>query len=134
MSDGSVKIVIPLVPPSVNAYVRHYTTGRHHLTAEAVSFRDGLCLIARTAKRLDPSVQRFDVDIRVYLAERLWIQVPDVDNLPKLILDGLKLGGVFVDDRNVSDMAIRRRRAASKRDEKTLIVIRAAVDEQEEIY
>ena len=129
-----VIITIPLLPPSVNAYVRHYTTGRHHLTPEASGFRNDLCLIARTAKRLDPSVQRFDVEIRVYLAPRNWVCVPDVDNLPKLILDALKLAGVFPDDRYISDMAVRRRQAATKRDERTVIRITEAVDEIELIY
>lgn len=126
-------ITIPLLPPSVNHYVFHGNTRRHHLSRDAAKFRDDLCLISK-GKRAIAQSNRFDVEIRVYYVMRPWQHVPDVDNLPKLVLDGLKAARVFPDDRFISDLQVRRRRVSARSLERTQIRIREAHDDQEEIY
>jgi len=133
VTDSSVTIItIPLIPPSLNRSVRfeaHY--GR--LSPEHRKFRDDVVLLSR-GKKAPILAERFDVEIRVYLAHRRWGNVPDVDNLPKLLLDGLKLAEVFPDDRFISDIHVRRRKAEGRADERTVVIIRAAVDLLEAIY
>ncbi len=133
MTDSSVTIiVIPLIPPSLNATVRHEAV-RGCLSKEHRKFRDDVCLLAR-GKKAPMLAERLDVEIRVYLAHRPWGTVPDVDNLPKLLLDGLKDAEVFQDDRYISDLRVCRRKATGREDERTVVIIRTAVDALEEIY
>lgn len=133
MTDASVTvIVIPLVPPSVNKTLTHEArTGC--MKSEHRKFRDDVIILAR-GKKAPILAERFDVEIRVYLAERPWQRVPDVDNLSKLLLDGLTKAEVFPDDKFISDIHVRRRKANGPRDERTVITIRAASDAVEQIY
>lgn len=87
-SEQSVRFTVPLVPPSVNTYVRH-SAGRHYKTSKAKSFEDAVGLFAR-GKRCPG--ERFFVKIAVYLGPN---EHPDCDNLPKLVLDGCAAAGVF---------------------------------------
>lgn len=123
-------ITIPLIPPSVNATIRgEVQAGR--LKKEHRKFIDDVCLFAR-GKRAPAGP--LEVRMRVFLAPRRWQHVPDVDNLPKLVLDGLKAAGVFDDDRVISDLTIRRRRAQDRQDERTLIIVNSAADLEDEVY
>lgn len=133
MTDSSVTIItIPLIPPSLNKSVG-FEARNGRLRTDHKKFRDDVILLTR-GKKAPLLAYRFDVEIRVYLAERPWSQVPDVDNLPKMLLDALTMAGVFPDDKFISDNAVRRRKANGPRDERTVITIRAAVDDIDEIY
>jgi len=133
MTDSSVTVItIPLIPPSLNQSVG-FEARNGRLRTDHKKFRDDVILLAR-GKKAPLLAERFDVEIRVYIAPRKWGNVPDIDNLPKAMLDALTAAGVFPDDRFISDCTARRRKANGIRDERTVITIRAAVDEVDEIY
>lgn len=133
MTDTSVTIItIPLIPPSLNATVRN-TVLYGRKSTEHKKFVDDVILLTR-GKKAPVLAVRLDVEIRVYIAPRPWAQVPDIDNLPKALLDALKLAEVFPDDRFISDCHALRRKANGIRDERTVITIRAAVDDVDEVY
>ena len=133
MTDTSITIItIPLIPPSLNQSVG-YAARYGHKRQDHQKFKDDVILLTR-GKKAPLLAVRFDVEIRVFIAERPWEQVPDIDNLPKTLLDALVAAEVFPDDRFISDCTARRRKANGIRDERTVITIRAAVDEVDEIY
>jgi Holliday junction resolvase RusA-like endonuclease len=133
MTDSSVTVItIPLIPPSLNKSVG-FEARNGCLRADHRKFRDDVILLTR-GKKAPLLAVRFDVEIRVFIAQRPWNQVPDIDNLPKTLLDALTKAGVFPDDRFISDCTARRRKANGIRDERTVITIRAAVDLVDEIY
>lgn len=133
MTDSSVTIItIPLIPPSLNSSVRH-TALYGRKSAEHKKFFEDVILLTR-GKKAPLLAERFEVEIRVYLAHRPWGHVPDIDNLPKALLDALKVAEVFPDDRFISDCTARRRKANGPRDERTVITIRAAFDAVDEVY
>ena len=82
---------MPLIPPSVNHYAKHTRTGKHYRTAEASAFKAAIGIYARGAVE---SKNGFYVFITVTLGEG---QRGDIDNFPKLVLDGLADAGVFRD-------------------------------------
>lgn len=133
MTDSRVTIItIPLIPPSLNATVA-FESRNGRMRPDHKKFRDDVVLLTR-GKKAPLLADRFEVEIRVYIAPRKWGQVPDIDNLPKALLDALKIAGVFPDDRFISDCTARRRKAKDLRDERTVITIRAAFDDVDEVY
>ena len=95
---NSIKLVIPLLPVSVNHYVRHTRSGRHYLTKEAKAFKNAVAIIARR-KKVD--AQSYHVDVHLYLGHG---QRGDVDNFNKLVLDALVDAGVIHSDAAVSEL------------------------------
>jgi Holliday junction resolvase RusA-like endonuclease len=87
----TVRFTVPLTPPSVNDYVRHTRRGRHYQTQEAIAFKDAVALCAG-GQQID--AQRLAVAITVYLGKA---DKGDIDNFPKLVLDGLKRSVVTSD-------------------------------------
>src|SRR6266849_7270735 len=89
---SELSFTVPLVPPSVNHYVKHTRTGRHYVTKVALSFKSAVRLFARgrvvTAKK-------YAVEVKVFLGFR---QRGDGDNFLKVIGDGLKEAGVIHSD------------------------------------
>lgn len=99
-----VWIVIPLVPPSVNMYVRHTRTGRHYVTKEAQTFKDAVfAYSARRKVRADA----YEVEVFVYLGKG---DRGDADNFWKVILDALVAAGTIDTDAKASDITLRKRR------------------------
>jgi Holliday junction resolvase RusA-like endonuclease len=88
MSD-KLSFTVPLTPPSVNMYVRHYRSGAHVKTNEAIAFQE---LLAVKAKRRYVVGKRFRVTILIVLGKG---DRGDIDNFPKLVLDGLAKYGAF---------------------------------------
>ena len=88
----AIQFTVPLVPPSVNHYVKHTRRGFHYVTAEAKSFKSAVRLFARgrvvTAKK-------YEVEFTVYLGFK---KRGDADNFSKVILDGLAEAGVIHSD------------------------------------
>lgn len=99
----SITFTVPLVPPSVNHYVKHTRTGRSYVTAEAMEFK---IAIAVYANHSSVRAKTFSVSIAVVLPKRAR---GDVDNFPKLCLDGLADAGVFLNrkGKRVSDAYVR---------------------------
>ncbi len=90
---------VPLVPPTVNHYVKHTRAGAHYLTREATAFKDAVALFSGNRA---VSGKEFAVTITVYRAHG---DRGDIDNYPKCVLDGLK-GHVFKSDAMVKRLTV----------------------------
>lgn len=64
-----VSITVPLIPPSVNSYVRHTRSGRHYVTKEAKAFKQAVALLAR-GKALEADSYIVDIDITLGKGDR----------------------------------------------------------------
>jgi crossover junction endodeoxyribonuclease RusA len=95
---------VPLVPPTVNHYVKHTRNGRHYVTAEARSFKDAVGIFAR-GEQLNGKA--YSVSFIVYLKAG---QKGDVDNFAKVVLDGLVSAGVIDTDAKVKTLTITKER------------------------
>lgn len=112
-----VSFTVPLVPPTVNHYVKHTRSGRHYVTQEATEFKKALAIFANGARLEGKS---YSVGIGIYLAAK---QKGDVDNFGKCVLDGLKDSGVIDSDAKVQSLQIAKfRDAANPRTEITVAV------------
>lgn len=116
-----VHITVPLVPGSVNHYVRHCIVRgqqRRFKTKEASAFLDAVAICAQGQTiRAD----EYSVSLTVYFAKG---QKGDADNLAKLPLDGLVKAGVIHSDAAITDLHISKRR--DRENPRTEIVVRAA--------
>ena len=94
---------VRLTPPSVNHYVKHFRNGGHVKTGEAQAFKDAVAIYAKGGYVVGKT---FSVTMKVVLAEK---QKGDVDNFPKLVLDGLADAGVFRNKKGerISDAHVR---------------------------
>jgi crossover junction endodeoxyribonuclease RusA len=99
-----ISFIVPLVPPSVNHYVKHPRNGKSYRTPEATAFKDAIGIYACGAS---VTAHTFGVSIVVHLPKK---GRGDVDNFPKLVLDGLADCGVFRDrkGKRISDAYVRR--------------------------
>ena len=84
-----ISFTVPLIPPSVNHYVKHTRTGRSYITAEALAFKQALGVYSGSKMVRG---KEFAVFIEVVLPKG---KSGDVDNFPKLVLDGLAECGIF---------------------------------------
>lgn len=84
-----IEFTVPFVPPSVNHYAKHTRAGRHYQTDEATSFK---AEVVRFSRGETVQGKRFRVTLLIRLGKK---QRGDVDNFPKLCLDGLADAGVF---------------------------------------
>jgi Holliday junction resolvase RusA-like endonuclease len=112
----NINFTVPLVPPSVNHYVKHTRMGKHYMTGEAKAFKNAVELFGNQAVRkiLEESVDAtissgaYGVVVTVFLGAG---QRGDVDNFAKVVLDGLK---PFVgSDDKIIDLHIYKRRDRS---------------------
>jgi Holliday junction resolvase RusA-like endonuclease len=87
----SVFFVMPMVPPSVNHYVKHTRTGRRYVTGEATAFKQALADFNR-GEFVQGRAFSVQIDVTLGKGDR-----GDVDNFPKLCLDGLADAGAFRD-------------------------------------
>ena len=104
-TSRSVSIVVPLVPPTVNHYVKHTRNGRHYVTKEAKAFKEAVALFARRQRIMEADA--YEVEAHVYLGHG---QRGDVDNFGKCLLDSLQAAGVITSDARVTDLILRKRR------------------------
>ena len=112
-------IIVPLVPPSVNHYVKHTRNGRHYVTKEAKAFKEAIGLFSR-GMLFDPVPSKYEVEIHIYLGVR---QKGDTDNFAKVCLDGLTEAGFIHSDAAVTDLILRKRR--DRKNPRTEITVRA---------
>jgi len=110
--SGHLHIVIDgLLPPSVNAYVRHTRAGAHYKTSEATAFLDAAVLFSRKAEAKQgelPKLKstRYEVMVVVYQGKG---DRGDIDNRAKLPLDALVAARVITSDAAVVDCTLRKR-------------------------
>jgi crossover junction endodeoxyribonuclease RusA len=117
---------IESIPPSVNHYVKHTRSGRHIVSNEAKWFKDGLALVVNHRFVLGKA---FYVSLVVVLGKG---DHGDVDNFPKLVLDGLSAAGAFrnakgeyLSDAYVEELLIRVDRKTRPEQGKTIIQVSA---------
>jgi Holliday junction resolvase RusA-like endonuclease len=105
-----VCVNVPLVPPSVNHYVKHVWRGtsvRHYVTKEAEAFKFAVSYaVAQEGLELLPE-GHYGVALTIYLGKN---QHGDIDNFPKLPLDAIK--GVLIP----SDAMVKQLRVELDRD------------------
>ena len=109
MSDSptkSVSFTVPLVPPTVNHYVKHTRNGRHYVTAQAKAFKAAVGLLARE-RRASVDARWYEVEAHIFLGAG---QKGDADNFGKVLLDSLQEAGVIRSDAAVTDLILRKRR------------------------
>ncbi|HEX3156774.1 MAG TPA: RusA family crossover junction endodeoxyribonuclease [Candidatus Angelobacter sp.] len=97
---NQVAFTVPLVPPSVNHYVKHTRSGRHYVTKEAKAFKAATGIFAR-GKHVSSSW--YEVEIAIFLAKG---QRGDGDNFGKCVLDSLVAAGVIHSDAAVKKVSI----------------------------
>jgi Holliday junction resolvase RusA-like endonuclease len=98
-----IHFTVPLVPPSVNSYVRHVWCGhrvQHYLSKEAVAFKEAV-VVCSGGQVLTPSGY-CGVHLTIYQKRG---QKGDIDNYPKAVLDGLK-GQVIGSDAMVKRLVV----------------------------
>lgn len=100
--SNSVHITVPLVPPSVNSYVRHTRRGGHYVTPEAKAFKEAVVIIAKGKKVV---AQMYCVETHIFYGKG---QRGDLDNRAKLILDGLVDAKVIHSDAAVTVLNMRK--------------------------
>ena len=132
-AENYASIMVPMVPPSVNHYVRHFGGNRHVKTEEAKTFHDHLWISSLSCKPV--VAERFHVAITIFLGRK---QKGDVDNFPKLVLDTLAKRGMFQDlkGRKLSDSHVTKltvQKSRSVKNPRTVIFIEPSKDYLEEI-
>jgi crossover junction endodeoxyribonuclease RusA len=115
----SITFTVPLVPPSVNSYVRHTRRGGHYVTAEAKAFKEAVALFSKGA-RVDSVC--YGVDVHIFYGKG---QRGDLDNRAKLILDGLEDAGVIHSDAAIVDLRLRKHRDKKELNPRTVITVEA---------
>lgn len=118
-----VRLTIPLIPPSVNRYVRHTRSGRHFVTKEAIDFKETVALIA---KGQSVDAKSYEVEFTVFLGMK---QRGDVANFEKMIGDGLVYAGVIKSDDWITDYHMHKRR--DRENPRTEIHVKASSNARE---
>jgi crossover junction endodeoxyribonuclease RusA len=100
-----MRLEIPLLPPTVNHYVKHTRNGRHYTTREGIAFKAAVALLSRgdtVAPEIpkDRRKARYSLTARVFLGPK---QRGDGDNFWKCIADGLVEAGVIHSDAAVAE-------------------------------
>lgn len=85
-----MKIIIPQIPPSMNKY-----SGRTNYREYQKVKRDWELIVKAHCKRPNQPIEPAKVTIRYHFKDK---RRQDLDNLVKLLLDGLVKNGVLVDD------------------------------------
>lgn len=101
----SLDFRVPLIPPSVNHYVKHTRDGRHYITAEAKAFKAAVPVCARQRQVRH---KYYAIEIYVNLGPG---QKIDLDNCSKVILDGLVEGGQIHSDAAVTLLCLHKKRS-----------------------
>jgi Holliday junction resolvase RusA-like endonuclease len=116
-----MKFTVPLVPPSVNHYVKHTRKGRHYVTAEARAFKEAVAIFARGNS---VAAETYAVGIGIFLGKRMR---GDLDNFLKVTLDALVSARVIHSDAAITSLSISKARDAQN--PRTEIEVTAVVGE-----
>lgn len=88
-----------------------------------LAYKNQIAWIAKATKQ-KYNLQCIDGSVEVIATAYLYgKREPDADNLAKSFLDGMN-GIIWIDDRQVTDLTIRKRKVANKEDERAEIEIR----------
>ena len=63
MNEG-IRFTVPLVPPSVNHYVKHTRRGRHYVTCEAKAFKAAMVYCAQGKRVI---AEKYGVELMIFL-------------------------------------------------------------------
>lgn len=110
---SKISFTVPLIPPSVNMYVRHTRRGQHYVTGPAEAFKRAVGIMARgkslclgmTCSQLRKLT--YSLEATVYFGPK---QRGDGDNLWKCLADALKDCAVIHSDAAVKDWIMHVRR------------------------
>lgn len=92
-------------PPSINHYWRHQN-GRHHISDDGRAYR--VAVLKAMAQRPSPKLAgRLAVHIDAYAPDGRRL---DIDNRAKALLDALTHAGLWLDDEQIDDLRIVRKR------------------------
>lgn len=97
---SEISFTVPLVPPSVNHYVKHTRSGRHYVTQEAKAFKAAVIIFAA---RKAVVAKRYAVVCSIYLGKG---GRGDVDNFGKCVLDSLVSAKVIHSDAAVASFML----------------------------
>ena len=106
MNEG-IRFTVPLVPPSVNHYVKHTRRGRHYVTCEAKAFKAAMVYCAQGKRVI---AEKYGVELMIFLGAN---QKGDIDNYAKCALDGLKDADVIHSDAAVTCLVLFKDRDAT---------------------
>ena len=93
-----MKLVIPLIPPSANNYIRHTMRGKHYRPPATIRWFEAVVTLSR-GENVPPGCH--SVTYRVYQGHN---QKGDVDNYAKCILDSLVRAGILKSDASVVEI------------------------------
>jgi crossover junction endodeoxyribonuclease RusA len=99
-----IAFTVPLLPPTVNHYVKHTRSGRHYESSEAIRFKEALSVFARGRSI---RAEEYRVSVVIYLGKG---DRGDVDNYLKCVLDGCVDAGVIHSDAAVRKLSIEKHR------------------------
>lgn len=114
--SNSVSFTVPLVPPSVNTYVRH-SQGRHYVSSKAQKFKEAVAIFSRG---MAIRAEEYSATLQIFLAAG---QRGDIDNFPKCVLDGLVAAGVIDSDAKITRLEVTKGR--DKANPRTEITVKA---------
>lgn len=105
---------IPLVPPSVNHYKTRFRNGNTVVSKSALAFKDAIALLIR-GKFAQGKTFAVSMTITLGQGDR-----GDIDNYPKLVMDGLALAAAFRNRKGeaLSDAHVTRMLVCLDRDER----------------
>lgn len=110
----SFQFSIPYLPPSVNHYLIRGRHGYPVVTREAKKYKEDIALIAgRNPVGVHEGSARsfYEVSVNIFLGPG---QKSDIDNLSKVLLDGLKYAGLIHSDDAILNLDIKKRRDRSR--------------------
>jgi crossover junction endodeoxyribonuclease RusA len=99
-----ITLTIPMIPPSVNHYVKHTRSGRHYKTKAAGAFENAVLIFS---SHIRETIEAGAVEATIYLGKG---DKGDVDNFGKVILDSLAATKIIRSDATVTDLILRKRR------------------------
>lgn len=95
---------VPLLPPSVNHYVKHTRSGRHYVTREAKAFKAAIPMCCSN-KQIRHKWYSIEIYVNLGKGDKI-----DLDNCAKVILDGLVEGGQIHSDAAVTLLRLHKKR------------------------
>ena len=119
---GELRLAVPMLPPSVNRYVRHTRSGAHYRSSEALRWEAAVAIATQgndarawrdLLRGLGPSQTR-------WLCWEVYVEYTigpgsrgDVDNRGKCVLDALQAFGMIHTDDRVLGLVQRKERGSS---------------------
>ena len=107
-----IRIVVPMIPPSVNHYVVHTRAGQHFKTKEAESFAQAIALAAGEYRWKRYEAKQLSVFVVLGKGQK-----GDLDNFLKVPIDSLVRCGVIRSDATIERITITKQRGPAPRTE-----------------